>query len=263
MQAATSQAKCPRCGATLVAGAPDGLCLRCLLELGLKTEAETEPHGDANAGIGSEDIFDRFRIVGKIGEGGCGVVYRAEQLTPVRREVAVKVIKLGMDTQAVIARFEAERQALALMDHPCIAKVFDAGTTRTGRPFFVMELAPGKPVTEFCNQQKLSLRQRLELFIQICQAVQHAHQKGVIHRDLKPSNILVVEQDGKPMPKVIDFGVAKATARQRLADQTIYTAFDQFVGTPAYMSPEQAALTARTLTRAATFIRWAFCFTNC
>lgn len=229
----------------LVASMPAGLCLHCLLELGLKAENEGEPPGDAKAALSSppEDVFDRYRIFGKIGEGGCGIVYQAEQLTPVRRDVAIKVIKLGMDTQAVMARFEAERQALALMDHACIAKVFDAGTTRNGRPFFVMELVSGKPVTEFCDDQKLSLRQRLELFLHVCQAVQHAHQKGVIHRDLKPSNILVSEQDGKPMPKVIDFGVAKATACQRLANQTIYTAFDQFVGTPAYMSPEQTALT--------------------
>jgi WD40 repeat protein/serine/threonine protein kinase len=242
MQSATSRRKCPRCGATLAAGVPDGLCLRCLLELGIKTGSEAEVAA-ADTDAPPQEIFDRYRIIAKIGEGGCGIVYQAEQLTPVRREVAIKVIKLGMDTQTVIARFEAERQALALMDHPHIAKVFDAGTTRNGRPFFVMELASGKPVTEFCDQQKLSLRQRLELFIQVCQAVQHAHQKGVIHRDLKPSNILVLEQDGKPMSKVIDFGVAKATARQRLADQTVYTAFDQFVGTPSYMSPEQTALT--------------------
>src|SRR5690348_12404402 len=172
-----------------------------------------------------EETFDRYHVVKKIGEGGCGVVYQAEQLTPVRRIVAIKVIKLGMDTQRVIARFEAERQALALMDHPHIAKVFDAGMTQNGRPFFAMEFVCGKPITEFCDQGKLSIRQRLELFIQVCQAVQHAHQKGIIHRDLKPSNILVVEQDGKPVSKVIDFGVARATTCQPLADQTIYTAF--------------------------------------
>jgi WD40 repeat protein/serine/threonine protein kinase len=213
--------------------------------MGLKGENEGDApdNADAAALASPEAIFDHYRVLGRIGEGGCGVVYRAEQIVPVRREVAIKVIKLGMDTQTVIARFEAERQALALMDHPHIAKVFDAGTTRNGRPFFVMELVSGEPIAQFCDQQKLSLRQRLELFVQVCQAVQHAHQKGVIHRDLKPSNILVAEQDSQARPKVIDFGIARATARQRLANQTIYTAFDQFVGTPAYMSPEQTVLT--------------------
>ncbi len=170
-------------------------------------------------------------------------MYRAEQLQPVQREVALKVIKLGMDTPSVVARFETERQALALMDHPGIAAVFDAGSTRSGRPFFVMELVPGEPITRYCETRKLGVEERLRLFVELCRAVQHAHQKGVIHRDIKPSNVLVVETDGVPHPKVIDFGIAKATAHQRLADQTIYTAFDQFIGTPAYMSPEQAGLT--------------------
>src|SRR3989442_1453716 len=167
-----------------------------------------------------------------------------EQEEPVRRRVALKVIKLGMDTRSVIARFEAERQALALMDHPNIAKVFDAGATETGRPYFVMELVRGNRITEYCDENELSTRERMELFIQVCLAVQHAHQKGIIHRDLKPSNILVTVNDARPVPKVIDFGIAKATAG-RLTDQTLFTAFDQFLGTPAYMSPEQTVLTSQ------------------
>jgi serine/threonine protein kinase/Tfp pilus assembly protein PilF len=186
----------------------------------------------------------RYKLLEQIGEGGCGVVYVAEQTGAIRRRVAVKIIKLGMDTKSVIARFEAERQALALMDHPNIAKVFDAGATETGRPYFVMELVRGIKITEYCDEKKLSPQQRLELFIEVCQAIQHAHQKGIIHRDIKPSNILVTVNDGVPVPKVIDFGVAKATSGQQLTDKTIYTAFEQFIGTPAYMSPEQAVLTS-------------------
>ena len=184
----------------------------------------------------------RYKILQKIGEGGCGAVYMAEQAEPVRRRVALKVIKLGMDTRGVIARFEAERQALALMDHPNIAKVLDAGATETGRPYFVMELVRGIKFTEYCDQNHLGIRQRLELFTQICQAIQHAHQKGIIHRDIKPSNILVTLHDGVPIPKVIDFGIAKATTDQRLTDKTLFTAYEQFIGTPAYMSPEQAEM---------------------
>ncbi|HXP62486.1 MAG TPA: serine/threonine-protein kinase, partial [Dongiaceae bacterium] len=184
----------------------------------------------------------RYKLLEQIGEGGCGVVHMAEQEEPVRRRVALKVIKLGMDTRQVVARFEAERQALALMDHPNIARVFDAGTTETGRPYFVMELVGGVKITEYCDQYKLSTDQRLKLFIQVCQAIQHAHQKGIIHRDLKPSNILVTEGDGVAVPKIIDFGIAKATSGQELTDKTLFTAFDQFIGTPAYMSPEQAGL---------------------
>jgi serine/threonine protein kinase/tetratricopeptide (TPR) repeat protein len=183
----------------------------------------------------------RYKLIQKIGEGGCGVVYMAEQQEPVRRKVALKVIKLGMDTTSVISRFEAERQALALMDHANIAKVLDAGATETGRPYFVMELVGGIKITDYCEQNNLTTRQRLDLFIQICQAIQHAHQKGVIHRDIKPSNALVAIQDGVPVPKVIDFGIAKAT-QGKLTDQTVFTAFEQFLGTPAYMSPEQAQL---------------------
>ncbi len=185
----------------------------------------------------------RYKLLQKIGEGGCGVVYMAEQQEPVRRRVALKVIKLGMDTKQVIARFEAERQALALMDHPNIAKVLDAGATDAGRPYFVMELVRGTKITDYCDQNNLSTRERLELFIPVCHAIQHAHQKGIIHRDIKPSNVLVTMNDGVPMPKVIDFGIAKATTG-KLTDQTLFTAFEQFIGTPAYMSPEQAEMSA-------------------
>ena len=188
------------------------------------------------------DRIGRYKLLQQIGEGGCGVVYMAEQEQPIRRRVALKVIKLGMDTKAVIARFEAERQALALMDHPNIAKVLDAGATDTGRPYFVMELVRGIKITDYCDQNNLSTEQRLDLFIQICHAIQHAHQKGVIHRDIKPSNILVTVHDGKPLPKIIDFGIAKATSGQLLTDKTLFTAFEQFIGTPAYMSPEQAEM---------------------
>jgi len=183
----------------------------------------------------------RYSLVRKLGEGGCGVVYLAEQHEPLRRQVALKVIKLGMDTRQVIARFEAERQALALMDHPDIARVIDAGATGSGRPFFVMEFVDGVPITRFCDEHSLTLGARLELFARVCVALQHAHQKGIIHRDLKPSNILVALRDGVPSPKIIDFGIAKAT-QGRLTEQTLVTGVEQFIGTPAYMSPEQAEL---------------------
>ena len=187
------------------------------------------------------DKIGHYKLLQQIGEGGCGVVYMAEQEQPIRRRVALKVIKLGMDTKAVIARFEAERQALALMDHPNIAKVLDAGATDTGRPYFVMELVRGIKLTDYCDENNLSTEQRLDLFVQICHAIQHAHQKGVIHRDIKPSNILVMLADDVPVPKVIDFGIAKAIG-ERLTDKTVYTRFEQFIGTPAYTSPEQAGL---------------------
>jgi WD40 repeat protein/serine/threonine protein kinase len=189
------------------------------------------------------DKIGHYKLLQQIGEGGCGVVYMAEQEEPVRRRVALKVIKLGMDTKSVIARFEAERQALAMMDHPNIARVYDAGATATGRPYFVMELVRGIKITEFCDENKIPTQERLKLFVQVCQAIQHAHQKGIIHRDIKPSNILVMVNDGVALPKVIDFGIAKAT-HGRLTDQTLFTAFEQFLGTPAYMSPEQAAMTS-------------------
>src|SRR5256714_343125 len=187
------------------------------------------------------DRIGRYKLRENLGEGGCGVVYVAEQEEPVRRRVALKVIKLGMDTKQVVARFEAERQALALMDHPNIAKVLDAGTTDTGRPYFVIELVKGVPITRYCDDHHLTLKERLELFLPVCQAVQHAHTKGIIHRDLKPSNVLVALYDSKPVPKVIDFGVAKA-AGPKLTERTLFTEFGQLVGTLEYMSPEQAEL---------------------
>jgi serine/threonine protein kinase len=188
------------------------------------------------------DKIGPYKLLQQIGEGGCGVVYMAEQEEPIRRRVALKVIKLGMDTKQVVARFEAERQALALMDHPNIAKVLDAGATDTGRPFFVMELVRGTKLTDYCDENNLATEQRLDLFVQICHAIQHAHQKGIIHRDIKPSNILVTLHDGNPLPKIIDFGIAKATTGQLLTDKTLFTAFEQCIGTPAYMSPEQAEM---------------------
>ena len=183
----------------------------------------------------------RYKLLEKIGEGGMATVYMAEQKQPIRRRVALKIIKLGMDTKSVIARFEAERQALAMMDHPNIAHVFDAGTTESGRPYFVMELVRGVSITEFCDKNNLSTRERLELFIPVCQAVQHAHQKGIIHRDIKPSNVMVTLHDGKPVPKVIDFGIAKAV-NQQLTEKTVFTRYAQMIGTPEYMSPEQAEM---------------------
>ncbi len=183
-------------------------------------------------------VLDRYKLRQQLGEGGFGTVYLAEQTEPVRRRVALKIVKLGMDTKQVIARFSAERQALALMDHPNIAKVLDAGATHTGRPYFVMELVKGIPITEYCDQHSTSLNDRLALFMDVCTAVQHAHQKGIIHRDIKPSNVLVAHVENQPMPKVIDFGIAKAMD-QRLTEQTVFTELGQFIGTPAYMSPEQ------------------------
>jgi serine/threonine protein kinase/tetratricopeptide (TPR) repeat protein len=186
-------------------------------------------------------VIGHYKLLEQIGEGGFGVVFLAEQTQPVRRKVALKVLKPGMDTRQVVARFEAERQALALMDHPHIAKVFDGGATALGRPYFVMELVKGVPITEFCDRHQLTPRQRLELFVSVCQAVQHAHQKGIIHRDLKPSNLLVSRHDTTPTAKVIDFGVAKALD-QALTDKTLFTGIAQIVGTPLYMSPEQAGM---------------------
>ncbi len=203
--------------------------------LEVSTAARSTPPPDEQPG----DTLVRYTLVRQLGEGGCGTVYLAEQKEPVRRRVALKVIKLGMDTRSVIARFEGERQALAMMDHPDIARVFDAGATDAGRPFFVMEFVDGVPITKFCDEHRLPLAARLELFARVCLALQHAHQKGVIHRDIKPSNILVALHDGVPAPKVIDFGIAKAT-QDRLTDHTLVTGLDQFIGTPAYMSPEQA-----------------------
>ena len=186
-------------------------------------------------------VIGPYKLIEQIGEGGMGTVWMAQQTEPVKRLVAVKLIKAGMDSRQVIARFEAERQALALMDHANIARVLDAGTTGAGRPYFVMDLVKGVPITQYCDEHHLTPRQRLELFIPVCQAVQHAHQKGIIHRDLKPSNVLVALYDGKPVPKVIDFGVAKA-AGQQLTDKTLVTGFGNIVGTLEYMSPEQAEI---------------------
>jgi WD40 repeat protein/serine/threonine protein kinase len=224
--------------------------LRARVEALLRAHAEAsgflkEPSGGLVATV-DEPIPERpgtvigpYKLLEEIGEGGFGVVFMAEQTQPVRRKVALKVLKPGMDTRQVVARFEAERQALALMDHPNIAKVHDGGATASGRPFFIMELVKGVPITEFCDQNQLTPRQRLELFVSVCQAVQHAHQKGIIHRDLKPSNVLVTLHDTTPVVKVIDFGVAKARG-QELTDKTLFTGFAQMIGTPLYMSPEQA-----------------------
>jgi serine/threonine protein kinase len=190
---------------------------------------------------GPGTMIGRYELLELIGEGGMGLVYLAEQKEPVKRRVAFKIIKPGMDSKQVIARFEVERQALAMMDHPNIAKVLDAGATETGRPYFVMELVKGVSITEYCDQNNLSTKERLDLFIQVCNAVQHAHQKGIIHRDIKPSNVMVTHHDGKPVPKVIDFGIAKAI-NQRLTEKTLFTRYAHIIGTPAYMSPEQAEL---------------------
>lgn len=220
--------ECPECGVVVPQNTHRNLCPSCLLR------QSRIPEPDAG------DLVDDFRLVECIGKGGMGVVFRAEQLHPVRREVAFKLIKPGMDSEDVIARFESERQALALMDHPNIARVLGSGATLSGRPYFIMELVSGIPMTEFCDSNNLSIGQRLDLFRQLCRAVQHAHQKGVIHRDLKPTNLLVDEVDGAPHLKVIDFGVAKAL-QQPLTDRTLQTMAGQAIGTPVYMSPEQAA----------------------
>jgi serine/threonine protein kinase len=208
--------------------------------LGMESDRADEGEGEEEAeGMGWPRLAN-YRIMRELGEGGFGVVYAAEQLRPVRREVAVKVIKPGMDTRGVIAHFAKERQALAVMDHPGIARVFDAGATEAGRAYFAMELVAGAPVTKYCDRKRLGVRERIEIVIQICEAVQHAHQKGIIHRDLKPGNVLITEHDGKALPKIIDFGIAKAIGGEQLEDGTIFTAFEPFLGTPAYMSPEQA-----------------------
>jgi eukaryotic-like serine/threonine-protein kinase len=186
-------------------------------------------------------VIGRYKLLQQIGEGGFGVVFMAEQVEPVRRKVALKIIKPGMDTKQVVARFEAERQALALMDHPNIARVLDAGATDSGRPYFVMELVRGIPITDYCDQNSLTPKERLGLFLEVCRAVQHAHQKGIVHRDLKPTNVLVTLHDGTPMVKVIDFGISKALDKP-LTERTLFTEFGQMIGTPMYMSPEQADL---------------------
>ena len=232
---------CQECGAPLPENAPEGLCPKCLMLVAM---------GESRAGVtlnnpakidGLGTIIGRYELLELIGEGGMGLVYLAEQKEPVKRRVALKIIKPGMDSKQVIARFEAERQALAVLDHPNIAHVFDAGGTETGRPYFVMEYVKGMSITRYCDDKKLTIEQRLRLFEQVCEGVQHAHQKGIIHRDLKPSNILVTMQGDRPVPKIIDFGIAKATT-QSLTDATVFTYQGQLLGTPEYMSPEQVDL---------------------
>lgn len=191
------------------------------------------------------DVIDRYKLAEEIGEGGWGIVYRAEQSRPFRRQVAFKIIKLGMDTKQVVRRFDKERRALASLDHTGIAKIYDAGSTSSGRPYFVMEWIRGKRITDYADEHQLTIPQRLELFVKVCKAVNHAHEKGIIHRDLKPSNILVAEEDGEPLPKVIDFGIAKATVGDGDSDTTFVTKTGQFLGTPNYMSPEQIDLNGR------------------
>jgi serine/threonine protein kinase/tetratricopeptide (TPR) repeat protein len=227
----------------LGSGEPAGLCPKCLILGAFESstgadESNTQTTGAATAAAYDDD-FGRYQIVRPIGEGGMGTVYLAEQRDPIRRLVALKVVKLGMDTGQVLARFANERQALAMMDHPNIARIFDAGSTTNGRPYFVMEYIDGVPVTQYCDRKRMITKERLALFLAICNAVQHAHQKGVIHRDLKPSNVLVLEQDGAPVPRVIDFGIAKATDKFAV-ENTLLTQFGQIVGTPEYASPEQA-----------------------
>ena len=245
--------RCPRCqtdnpeGSQICAGC--GAALATWRGEGGRAPGPPEPGGAPTRTLQPEIrditpgalIAGKYKLLEELGTGGMGVVYLAEQMEPIQRRVALKIIKLGMDTRQVVARFETERQALAVMDHPNIARVFDAGATETGRPYFVMELARGIPITDYCDRHKLSARERLQLFIGVCQAVQHAHQKGIIHRDLKPSNILVVIQDDRAVPKIIDFGIAKATDH-RLAQRTLFTEQGQLIGTPEYMSPEQAEM---------------------
>ena len=245
----SEQPACPSCGAELPSGTPEGLCLKCLLVGALAAHPDTPLPGsdETTQATPTRDSplhptqIGPYRILEPLGEGGMGVVYLAEQQQPIRRRVALKVIKLGMDTREVVARFESERQALALMDHPNIAKVFDAGTTDDGRPYFAMERVPGVRITDYCDRHRLSNPARLRIFGDVCAAIQHAHQKGLIHRDIKPSNVLVMVQDGQPVPKVIDFGVAKAT-NQRLSEKTVFTWQGMLIGTPEYMSPEQAEM---------------------
>jgi eukaryotic-like serine/threonine-protein kinase len=230
---------CQECGQPLPDA--DAACPACLFTLGVSTERSDPITATASFDEAEGQVIGRYKLLEVIGEGGFGTVWMAQQEEPLRRRVALKILKAGMDTRQVVMRFEAERQALAMMDHTSIARVFDGGATDTGRPYFVMELVRGVPITEFCDARKLTTNQRVALFIPVCQAIQHAHQKGVIHRDLKPSNILVTDEDGEPLPKVVDFGIAKATDTP-LTEKTVFTRFNQIIGTPAYMSPEQAGL---------------------
>jgi serine/threonine protein kinase/tetratricopeptide (TPR) repeat protein len=240
-----TESRCPKCGATLdESHVRAGTCPSCLLELALIPASDVPTEDEPTlwpdrAELGAGVRVGPYKIDRKLGEGGMGIVYLAEQEEPLRRVVALKVIKRGMDTRQVVARFEAERQALALMDHEAIAKVFEAGETAGGRPYFAMEYVDGKPITEYCDDRRLNTRKRLELFIKVCDGVQHAHQRGIIHRDIKPSNVLVVERDEGPTPKIIDFGVAKAI-EQRITERSLFTELGVLIGTPEYMSPEQA-----------------------
>src|SRR6266849_6014043 len=234
---------CPQCGAELGSGDPAGLCPNCLIQGAFDSSVGADESGTptidlAAAGARDED-FGGDRVIRPRGDVGMGTVYMAEQLEPIRRRVALKVVKLGMDTAQVLARFDNERQALAMMDHPNIAQIFDAGATAPGRPYFVIEYIEGAPITQYCDRKRMTTKERLALFLAVCRGVQHAHQKGVIHRDLKPSNVLVTEQDDAPVPKVIDFGIAKATDKWAV-ENTLLTQFGQIVGTPEYASPEQA-----------------------
>jgi len=229
---------CPSCGAEVPSNAPEGVCPQCLMQAGLDNDVKA-PAGTSHTIEGPGTKIGHYELLELIGEGGMGLVYLAEQKEPVKRKVALKIVKLGMDTRQVVARFEAERQTLALLEHPNIAHVFDAGTTDGGRPYFVMEYVKGSSITRYCDEKKLCIETRLELFRQVCEGIHHAHQKGIIHRDIKPSNILVSVQDDKPVPKIIDFGIAKAIT-QPLTEKTPYTEHGQLLGTPEYMSPEQA-----------------------
>ena len=230
--------QCPKCGLDLPKNAPEGLCPKCLLRMGL--ESSINP-GSSFKIEGPDTIIGRYKLLELVGEGGMGTVYLAEQQEPVHRKVALKIIKLGLDTIQIVARFQAEQQTLAMLDHPNIAQMFDAGTTESGRPYFVMEYVEGVPITKYCDQHKLSIEERLNVFLQVCSAIQHAHQKGVLHRDIKPSNILVCARDVGPILKIIDFGIAKAIA-EPAGDWTGLTEQGQLLGTPEYMSPEQADL---------------------
>src|SRR5256714_10918749 len=234
---------CPQCEAELGSNDPAGLCPQCLIQGAFDTpvgtgDSATQTIDTAGVATGDDD-FGRYQIIRPLGEGGMGTVYLAEQREPIRRQVALKVVNLGMDTSQVLARFANERQALAMMDHPNIARIFDAGANPKGRPYFVMEYIEGVHLTQYCDRKRMTTKERLALFLAVCRAVQHAHQKGVIHRDLKPSNVLVTDQDGAMVPKVIDFGIAKATDKWAV-ENTLLTQFGQIVGTPEYASPEQA-----------------------
>src|ERR1700722_15374941 len=234
---------CPQCGEEVGSSDPAGLCPNCLIQGAFGSSVGADESGThtidtATAAAGNDD-FGRYRVLSPLGEGGMGTVYLADQLEPIRRRVALKVVKLGMDTAEVLARFHNERQALAMMDHPNIAQIFDAGAAEKGAPYFVMEYIEGAPITQYCDRKRITTKERLAFFLAGCRAIQHAHQKGVIHRDLKPSNVLVTEQDGAPIPKVIDFGIAKATDKWAVQN-TLLTQFGQIVGTPEYASPEQA-----------------------